>query len=567
MHDRFKRKKNRRLATAIAAVALGTTGGAQALNFQFNDSDLVIDWDTNVTYGVMWRVQSADSRALDDVMRANTNDGTLNFDTGIVSNKVSVVSEADFQWRNLGFFVRGKALYDYRYENQDTDQSVEGYFTDNSGDGGGEWNTDIFGIPVGGSVGDVARKDFHDDTLDIHGKDAFFLDAFLYGDFEIGEKLLSARLGRQVVSWGESAYFPGISGAQSHVDAAAASAPGTEVKEIFMPVGQLYGNLELTPKINLEAYYQYEWKKTKQAGVGSYWSNADVTGAGAERLLIIQEDVPVFGSLAIPFDIVREDEPDGTSDEGQWGAAMRYFLDDGSELGFYALQYHDKYPSVRGIENSEPGLPQLAAFPGAFQDYYHQDINLYGVSFSTLLGEFQINGELSYQPNAVSTQQVQPALNADTGMFVTPEFEEAHVTQANLGFLYILGNNRISDGLNVVGEMVYVRQNLQGDDVEDGVRLLNSRDAWGYTATATFNYKSVMPGLNLDVPIAFKHSPSGSWKTLTLTDGAKEASIGVKFTYLSDWKGQIKYATFWGSKDTYAKHDRDNISFSVTYSF
>jgi hypothetical protein len=224
-HDNRTFRK-RGTALGVAAAILGTSLSTQALEFEFDDRDFRIDWDTNITYGAMWRVQSADSKA-----EANVNDGTNNFDTGIVSNKISVVSEADFQWGNYGFFVRGKALYDYRYENQDTDMSRANYFTDNSGDGNGQWTTEIFGRPVGGSVGDVARKDFHPDTLDIHGKDAFFLDAFLYGDFFIGERLLQARLGRQVVSWGESTFFGGISGTQSYIDAAAATWTAVALRE------------------------------------------------------------------------------------------------------------------------------------------------------------------------------------------------------------------------------------------------------------------------------------------------------------------------------------------------
>ena len=60
-------------------------------------SDLQIDWDTNVSYGAMWRVQSAEPNT--DSLEAswNTNDGTYNFDTGLSSSKLTIVSEADFR--------------------------------------------------------------------------------------------------------------------------------------------------------------------------------------------------------------------------------------------------------------------------------------------------------------------------------------------------------------------------------------------------------------------------------------------------------------------------------------
>jgi hypothetical protein len=97
--------------------------------------------------------------------------------------------------------------------------------------------------------------------------------------------------------------------------------------------------------------------------------------------------------------------------------------------------------------------------------------------------------------------------------------------------------------------------------------MKNTKNAWGYTFTGTLQYKSVVSGLDIDVPLSVKHTPRGTWKGLALSDGAKSASIGAKFKYLTDWKADIKYTTFWGSKDTHRNHDRDNISMSVTYTF
>ncbi len=221
MKNSKNQPRKKRLALAVAAATLTSSMGVQALNFEFADGDVQVDWDTQVSYGVMWRVQSAAPNWDNLLSSYNTNDGTLNFDTGIASNKISVVSEADIQWGNFGFFVRGKALYDYRYQNQDTDMSRANYQYDNSGTGDGQWSNELLDglITVGGPAGTLPREDFHDDTKDIHGKDIFFLDAFLYGDFEIGDKLLAARLGRQVISWGEAQFFPNTSGAQSHADA------------------------------------------------------------------------------------------------------------------------------------------------------------------------------------------------------------------------------------------------------------------------------------------------------------------------------------------------------------
>ena len=50
--------RRQRIALGVAAALLGTSLSTQALEFEFDDRDFRIDWDTNITYGAMWRVQS-----------------------------------------------------------------------------------------------------------------------------------------------------------------------------------------------------------------------------------------------------------------------------------------------------------------------------------------------------------------------------------------------------------------------------------------------------------------------------------------------------------------------------
>lgn len=531
-----------------AAIALLATMSTQALQFEFNDGDVVVDWDSSVKYGVQWRVEDPDPNLDNFVASANTNDGTNNFDKGVVSNRISLLTEADVQWRNFGFFLRGKALYDHRYEEGNANQTEETYLSDNSGDGAGTW-FNVLNAPLG----TTDRKDFNDDTLDIHGKDAFFLDAFAYGEFELGERLLSARVGRQVISWGESLFFQGISGAQNYADAAAANSPGTQVKEIFLPTGAAYLNLEMTPSINIEAYYQYEYKETKEAGVGSYWSNSDISGDGSERILFVVEDL----GLIIPAPVTDGDDP---SDNGQWGVALRYFMESGTELGLYRLRYHDKFPSFVGVADSTASGP-LARLPVQMLRHYEEGMDMYGASFSTLVGDVNIVGELSYVPNSVVTQQVLPVLDPTTGRYETSKIQDGHVTQGNLGLFYVWGKTRLADSINLLGEAVYVSTDMDEDDI------LNDDDAYGYALTADFNYNSVMSGVDLAVKTSFKHAVDGSWKALTLTDSAKEGSLGLQATYLKRWKGDVKYSRFWGAKSINTKQDRDNITVTIQYSF
>lgn len=543
-------------AAGIAAMALASAMNTQALDFEFADGAVAIDWDTSLNYGLQFRVQSANPSP--DLAKSwNTNDGTYNFDPGIVSNKFTIVSEADIQWRNLGFFIRGKALYDARYMNQDTDQTDYTYMFDNSGTGAGLNDAGFFLLEQVGTMGTLPKGEFLDATKGIHGQDAFLMDAFLYGDFELAGRFLNVRLGSQVITWGEAFFFPGISGAQSYVDASAAAAPGTQVKEIFLPLGALYGNLELNAAISIEAYYQYGWEPVRQAGVGSYWSNADVSGAGAERFILFADPA------VIPVPIGPDVDPSAGDD--QWGLALRWFLEGGTEFGFYSIRYNDHFPSVAGIASPNQTGARTDALPVGVNDVYNPGQNMYAVSFSTLVGGINVVGELNYSPNALPTQQTVRPIQGSDGVYRIADFQEAHITQANLGVFQIWGDNFISDQINLIGELSYIRSNLDKEDLPEG-QLLNDQDAWGVAINMDFDYKSVMSGLDLKVLTAFKYA-AGEWKDRAMTSHAREAAIGLRGIYIADWTFDIKYSVFWGQSLTNAKHDRDNVSMSVGYVF
>jgi hypothetical protein len=61
----------------------------------------------------------------------NGDDGNLNYDTGIYSNALTAIVELNFAYKNFGFFVRGRGLYDYENEENDrlrtplTDEALE----------------------------------------------------------------------------------------------------------------------------------------------------------------------------------------------------------------------------------------------------------------------------------------------------------------------------------------------------------------------------------------------------------------------------------------------------------
>ena len=112
------------------------------------------------------------------------------------------------------------------------------------------------------------------------------LDAFIYGEFELGDMYLDARLGRQVVSWGESTFIRGGINAINPIDVAAFRRPGAEIKEGLLPVSMLYANLAVTDTLSAEAFYQLKFEETAIDGCGTFFSANDLTAEGCDTLTL-----------------------------------------------------------------------------------------------------------------------------------------------------------------------------------------------------------------------------------------------------------------------------------------
>jgi len=224
--------------------------------------------------------------------------------------------------------------------------------------------------------------------------------------------------------------------------------------EIFEPVGLVFGTVGITENTSLEAFYQYEWQPIEIFGPGSFLSFIDVgTNNVVDRINIsFGSAAESFSDDAFPQDNVltaitnttlnvgrlRDNEPE---DGGQYGAAVRYYaewLNNGTELGFYYMNYHSRLPYVSfyatdascakregndlGIDAFDtssyllacPDLPlahHVTGDPGAatsdtlllssarVQLEYPEDIELYGISFNTSFGELALQGEVAYRPD------------------------------------------------------------------------------------------------------------------------------------------------------------------------
>src|SRR5262245_4592157 len=186
----------------VAALALASPA-AYAWDFQNDDGTFTGSWDTTLTYGQAWRIESRDCRliAIADGgcgRSPNIDDGDLNYDTDMFSRAFKITTELSLNFKNSGVFVRASGLYDDAADNTDR-------------------------TPLADSAEDLVVS---------YGR---LLDAFFYTKFNMGSANAELRLGRQVVSWGESTFIQNGINVINHFDVAALRVPGSEIKEGFLP--------------------------------------------------------------------------------------------------------------------------------------------------------------------------------------------------------------------------------------------------------------------------------------------------------------------------------------------
>ena len=269
-----------KIVLGLAAATLGLSAGSvNAANFDVGGFD--VTFDSNFSYGQSIRVEdrdfshigksnnpafnwtgynsalnpiysSADVWAQDGAYSNNGDAGNLNFDSGESFSKLlKGTHDLSISKDNYGFFTR--FMYFYDFELMDGDRA---YINPTSGSG-------------------VDPCD-DDNTKEQVCADFRLLDAYVWANFDLndGNNPLSIRLGQQVVNWGESTLIShGIN--VNPVDIDRLKAPGSELKEAFIPVGMLWASLGITDNINLEAFYQYDWHETRLPVAGSYFSTND----------------------------------------------------------------------------------------------------------------------------------------------------------------------------------------------------------------------------------------------------------------------------------------------------
>lgn len=490
---------------------------AHAVSFA-TGPEVAMRWDTTFKYSAAWRVKGLDEAIAADF---NLDDGDRNFGKGLVSNRVDVFSEFDVTWRMIGARVSGAAWYDHVYNRA------------NDNPGG---TANVFSVP---------QNEFARAAKQVMGRKAEILDAFLFvRNDPASQTAYSVRAGRHSIIYGESLFFGanGIANAQSPVDLVKLlSVPSSQFKEIIRPAGQVSAQVQLSPNLSVGGYYQYKWEKTRLPASGSYLSDADFVGPGAERFFVSP------GAAAGPaFFVTNRD----ARDSGQGGVQVRFkpkAFD--VELGLYAVRYHDRGPQLYVRPTGGPPEPGTLRV-GDLQLVYAEDVNAFGASFSTVLADANVAGEVSMRTNAPlvsSPQLVVPGTDADGRD--NPLFAVGRTAHAQVSFIYLLGGNALWGGAELLGEVAWNRR-LSATKNPGAMDPHTKRDAWGLRFIFAPQFFQVYPGVDMTMPIGVGYQPEGRSSAVFKFNGGVDkggdVSIGLTADYAKQWKAGLTYTHFFG---------------------
>ncbi|AOE82657.1 DUF1302 domain-containing protein [Pseudomonas sp. TCU-HL1] len=575
--------------TLAAAVALGCSAQASAITF--NIGEIEAQFDSSLSVGASWAVRSPDPEFIStasggEALSRTSDDGRLNFKKGETFSKIfKGIHDLELKYGDTGVFLRGKYWYDFELKDEHR------LFYD---------------------IDDHNRKE------GARSSGAQLLDAFLYHNYNLGDLPGSFRIGKQVVSWGESTFIGNSINSINPIDAAAFRRPGAEIKEGLIPVNMIYLSQSLTDNLSAEAFYQLEWDQTVADNCGTFFSTSDVVADGCvDRLVVNGPDLPpgVSPNRGATLYIPRAGDRDAR-DSGQFGVAIRWFVPEfnDTEFGAYAMNYHSRGPIFSTIRTTRPDPRVIPGAPAArYFIEYPEDIRLYGLSFQTNIEGTSVAGEVSFRPNMPLQINSTDLSFAALGVPNSPVFESGHarnragedlhgyvrkpVTQAQVTATQFIDQVLGASRLTLVGEVGYNHIGGLNDDIGElrygrdpiyGPGRLSSQavclaltasspqqrecndkgfytsSSWGYRARASLEYSNVFAGINLTPSVAWSHDVDGYGPNFN--EGSKAISLGLNAEYQNTYTASLSYTDFFGGHYNVTT-DRDFVALSFGLNF
>ncbi|MES3021827.1 MAG: DUF1302 family protein [Pseudomonadota bacterium] len=529
-----------KLAASVAlAMSALVAGGANASSIQTGNPDIELRWDNAIRYTGGVRAKGI-NKSFYGVAGYDETEGR--FDKGdMVTNRLDLLSELDFTYvGKFGFRVSGAAWHDAAYNKHSRRNPA---------------------LTVAGAYRNDTYNDYTQRYIRSSGE---ILDAFVFANVSVGSVSVSAKAGQHNVYWGESLYSIGnsIAYSQGPVDTIkAATNPGAEAKELFLPLKQISAQAQLTDELSIAAQYSLDWKPFRLIPGGTYFAPSD--GSRSD----------FAANFPGNFNIVNGADFGPAEKRGNFGINLRYSPAAlAGSVGLYYRKFDEKLPWAFTELRKLPVAPFAA--PAAIRLAFARDTELFGLSFTKNVASVSVGAELSYRKNT--------ALNSPSGFQVlpagaTPTYAEVEGARGNtmhalVNGIWLMPENALFKGGTLQGEINFSHL----DEVTKNAKRFNgvgyacaanqtkrdgcaTRNAVGVNLGFTPEWPQAFAGWDVSMPVSLAYQVRGNGAALGGgNEGSKSWAVGLTGKLYSKYEFSLKYA------DASSKYNTNPLTGLVT---
>lgn len=591
---------------AISVLATATAASMQAQAFKFDTpSDWDIRWDNTVKGNVMLRVQDMDPSVYDPRRTKSAtgknataagiaDDATFSVKQGhFVSQRLDVLSEMDVIWKDkLGFRVSGAGWYDFEYDKSAYPRS--GPTPSNSAEFPRS-SLSTFAYLT------VQPGDYNDAAEDLHYRGGELLDAFVFGNFELGEDAsANLRIGRHTLYWGQSLLstgaIHGFAGSMAALDLAKGlGTPGSEAKELFIPNEKISSTIQFGDGWSVSAFYAYGFEPLRWPASGTYFSLNELLTENSECLTALAgaDNRVCYRSVDYEYE-----------DSGDFGINVKYYIEAMDlEVSAIYMNNTDRLTSgLYSVSTTTPGQKAEAAntnavLGGSYGWVFKDDIDTFGISLAKEYWDISWGADFVYRLNNALAPELTPSLQA--GVFSSfdqvgtgdkypgPTGDTAHIVLNGLGFLD--GEWGLWDGGTYLGELTLSQLIEWGQFGEDApgtvdpvtkVADINKASLYIKDDNLCSNFSGVFRPTWYQVRSGWDLSMLASVSyTLTCKQAPNSAggnekvgngSIGMSVDIDQVWNVALNYNMYYGPQKNGTAafiKDRDNVALTVKRTF
>lgn len=419
--------------------------------------------------------------ALPGYPSVNTDNGNLNYDKGdVVNAAIRFAPRLQLTHEYFGVDIGALAFYDP--VNYDFDE----YHPNNAEDNDGFQ-------PRHTKRSDKVRRAV--------GAGVVLLDAYVTTALPLpGERELSVKAGNQLLSIGTSTLLVLNSlNSVNPPDTNRLFVPGADVRDVFQRVPLLTLGANLSDSFSLMGFYQFAFKPAEIPAMGTYYSVNDAASIGSTYNVLLfgkgrEDPFNISGELGRTpgrADLLSDagrtlfrDETLDPSDSGQFGFTLSYLATElnNTSFDFAYLRLHSRLPvasfyaaekgcshdstnsaealiACRGFRATPLGVEPLPIDTVRYFLEYPEDIDTFGFSFATSLGEIAWTGEVVYRPNQplqvdptdVGFAALQPIFPAQTLDFVVTAIPGRRVAVPDYIETVYRGNPEVQPGQLIHG--------------------------------------------------------------------------------------------------------------------